>query len=276
MEQIVIEFLQSIRSPFWDGFFYMITMLADKWSFLLLFCIIYWCIDKKLGYLVGVTLLSTSSVNSLVKEYVKAPRPFETLNINAFGRETASGYSFPSGHTQTSASFFTLLSLKTSKMMIGIGILFTVLIALSRLYLGVHWPKDVIYGIAAGMLVAGGLFIIDKFAGELFTGIIILGFTAAFLFLPIPKNSDFTNSLYTMVGITAGKIFETFFVGFGPARTIVAGIGRILFGLIVTSASFISIYYFFPSYPFLYFTISSFVATGLIPLAFEKEMKKYY
>lgn len=276
MEQIVLEFFQNLRNPFLDGLFYAFTMLADKWSFLLLFCIIYWCIDKKLGYLIGVTLLSTTAVNSLIKEFFKVPRPFEMMDIPVIGKETAGGYSFPSGHSQSSASFFTMLSLKTSKKMIGFGILMTILIATSRLYLGVHWPKDVIYGIAIGMMVAGVLFVAEKFSNEIIAGIFALVLILVLFISPFEINQDFANSLWALIGATAGKMFETLFVGFGPSRTFIAGIGRTLFGLIVTLACFVSIYYFFSTLPFLYFSIPTFVATGLVPLAFEKEMKKYY
>lgn len=273
---MIIEFFQSIQNPFLDGLFHGITMLGDNFTFLLLFAIVYWCVDKKLGYLLGMTLLFTSSVNSAVKEYFKAPRPFETLDIHTIGKGTAGGYSFPSGHSQSSASFFTLLSLKTSRIMIGIGIFFTVLIAVSRVYMGVHWPKDVVYGITIGMTAAGLVFVVDKITNEMIAGCFVLCLSLAIFFSPLEINQDFSYSLWAMVGITAGSLFERLFVGFGPSRTIVAGIGRVLFGLIVSAASLVVIYYFFPHYPFLYITVSTFVASGLVPLAFEKEMKKYY
>lgn len=275
MDTIVIEYLQKIQNPFLDQFFSIVTALADRWTFLLLFCILYWCFDKRIGFLLGTALLFTSAVNSVIKEYFKDPRPFQVLDIRAIAIETADGYSFPSGHTQTAATFVTLLSLRHSKKWIFPAILITVLIALSRVYLGVHWPKDVIYGIVVGMAVAGLAFFIQTYSNEWFAAFSLLFLCFAFYLSPLEINSDFLSAFSALAGVLSGRIFEAVFVNFGPARTVSAAIGRVFFGLSVTGASFISLYYFFHSYPAVYLGVTAFVATGLIPLAYEKEMKKY-
>lgn len=280
MEQMILEFFETMRNPFLDGLFYSISVIADQWSYLLLFGMIYWCFNKKLGIGIGVALLFSSAVNIVVKEYFREPRPFQVLDIKAFGIETAKGYSFPSGHAQSASSFFTFLSLRSSKKWIGVGIFVTVAVALSRLYLSVHWPKDVIYGITIGMILSGVLFFVDRISSEHLMGTFAVVILTAPFFLHLPVNL-LHNPLYTgvfgaIVGAVVGAWFESRFVKFGPARTVFSGIGRMAFGVIVTSASFVATYYFFQNHPWIYHLIPSFVATGLIPLAFEKEMKKYY
>ena len=109
--------------------------------------IVFWCVNKQKGYY----LLSVGFVGTVINQFLKitfrVPRPWvkdPNFTIVESAREAASGYSFPSGHTQTSVGLFGGLALKFRNRAIKIAsIALCVLVPLSRMYLGVHTPADV-------------------------------------------------------------------------------------------------------------------------------------
>jgi len=109
--------------------------------------IVFWCVNKQKGYY----LLSVGFVGTVINQFLKilfrVPRPWvkdPSFTIVESAREAASGYSFPSGHTQTSVGLFGGLALKFKNRAVRIAsIALCVLVPLSRMYLGVHTPADV-------------------------------------------------------------------------------------------------------------------------------------
>ena len=137
-----VKLVQSFSSPLLDVFFSIITYLGDENLFILIFCLVYWCINKKFAYIMGFAFLSNGILNTALKGIFKVPRlspkqGIRTIKINM------EGYSFPSGHAQSAASYWTSLMLKIRGNWFYItGILVILLVGLSRIYLGLHTLKD--------------------------------------------------------------------------------------------------------------------------------------
>lgn len=149
----IIKFIQSFTSPFLDSFFQTVTMLGEEYFYIVILALVFWCIDKRYGYKLSFAFLFSGVINGVVKSIVNAPRPIGMEGIRSLRVETATGTSFPSGHTQNITSFLVSLMKQLRRFWVYVtGAVLILLVAVSRLYLGVHWPADVLGGIAIGAL----------------------------------------------------------------------------------------------------------------------------
>ena len=151
----LLYWLESIRNPVLDGFFSAITYLGSEIVFMILALAIYWCVSKSQGlYLLSVGCLGTT-LNQFLKITCRIPRPWvrdPDFTIVESARADATGYSFPSGHTQNAVGTFGCLAVDARRPWLRVVlIVLAVLTAFSRMYLGVHTPWDV--GAAAVMAV---------------------------------------------------------------------------------------------------------------------------
>ena len=157
----VLYFLENIRNPVLDLFFSFITLYGEETVFMAVGMIIFWCFDKYQGYYLLCTGFTGTILNQFMKMTFRIPRPWvkdPSFTIVESAREAATGYSFPSGHTQTSVGLYGGIARWNRNRTIRIiAICFCVLVPLSRLYLGVHTPLDVIVsvGIALALIFLG-------------------------------------------------------------------------------------------------------------------------
>lgn len=213
----VIKFIQSFHNPFFDQLFQLITMLGEDYFFMAAVALIFWCINKRFGYRLGFAYLSNGLLNTTIKQIFKIPRPFERDNtLRALRLETAGGYSFPSGHMQCTASFWTSMMLEIkSKWMYLTGILLIILVGISRMYLGVHTPQDVIAGAAIGALwvfISNKMFDYAERTGKkiIFLVVIIPAIIGMLAF----KNNDYYKIAGTVISFYIGYLIETKYIDF--------------------------------------------------------------
>lgn len=143
-----LYFLERIRMPGLNEFMLAITTLGEEAAFLVVALVLFWCVNKKMGYYVlTVNYIGTIGVQFL-KLLFRVPRPWvldPNFTILEQAREAANGYSFPSGHTMSSVATFGALAYTTkNKVMRWVCIAIAVLVPFSRMYVGVHTPKDVL------------------------------------------------------------------------------------------------------------------------------------
>ncbi len=162
----ILYFFESIRHPFFDYFFYLVTALGAEVFFIALAITVYWCVNKRFGYYLISVCFFGAVINQILKLFCRVPRPWiidPDFSIVELARSGAPGYSFPSGHTQNAVSIAgcfavsakELVRTKRVRNLLYVLCAFVaVFVAVSRMYLGVHTSWDVlISAIIAAMLV---------------------------------------------------------------------------------------------------------------------------
>ena len=121
--------------------------------FLLLLPALYWCVEASIGLRVGVILLLSTSVNEALKLAFHGPRPY-WYSTDVIGYASELSFGVPSGHAQIAFGVWGMLASSIRKWWgWPIAILIIAMIGISRLYLGVHFPHDVILGWLIGALL---------------------------------------------------------------------------------------------------------------------------
>lgn len=166
MEINIIKAFQSIANSFLDVVFWMITKMGEEIFFLLVFSGIYLLYSKKFSFKFTLYYLTSVAVNAVIKLIIRRPRPYVTSS-EVVDRLHASEYSFPSGHSQGYFLESTVISQELGKsntkkwlksVIISVLYVLGVLVMMSRLYWGQHYPSDTIVGAMLGLSIP---FVID-------------------------------------------------------------------------------------------------------------------
>ena len=158
----LLYWFESIRHPVLDVFMSLITHLGEETFFMVGALFVFWCVDKRRGYY----LLCVGFVGTLINQWLKiicrVPRPWvkdPDFTIVASARAEATGYSFPSGHTQTAVGFFGGIARFTGRLWLRVAcIVILLLVSVSRMYLGVHTPEDVGVSFVVGAVLVLALY----------------------------------------------------------------------------------------------------------------------
>ena len=154
--------LERIRNPVLDAFFSLITHLGSETLFIAIAIVVFWCVNKRTGYYLLTVGFFGTIFNQFLKLVCRVPRPWvrdPDFTIVEAARADATGYSFPSGHTQSITGSMGCLA-RTSKnrtaRMLYLAVI--ALTAFSRMYLGVHTPADVGTSLVIGAVLVLGLY----------------------------------------------------------------------------------------------------------------------
>ena len=287
----ILKVFQSIRNPILNALFLILTISTEVPVIVILSAIMYWCINKKYGQKLLFALTSNIAINTGIKEFVKAPRPIGIEGLKSLRVSTATGYSFPSGHTQTATTFWTSLMIIFRKKWVNIlGIVMILGVGLSRLYLGVHWPIDVIggwiFGIVFTVIFLKLFDIVDKNKDY---RLLLLTLIPFIIYIFIVKSDSYVKMLGLFIGFIIGYIIEDKFIKFNTiyeykkevnfsSKTcnrkdyIVKSVYRFLLGIFTLLLVFLILNYIMPKhliFKFIKYLIITLYAVAGVPALFK-------
>ncbi len=240
----LLKFIQSISNPFLDVLFQMITITAEETFFIFVAAWFLWCYDKRAGYRIGFAFLTSSILNPFLKSIFRFDRPIGVEGIESQRVHTAGGSSFPSGHTQGATSFWLGIMLYFRKRSVWIlGIVMSLLVAFSRLYLGVHWLTDILGGMFFAILwVLFVTYLFDyslKKKNFLYLWLVLVPFVIIYLipFFTGTVTADDKNmvvSLGSSIGFLLGYMFENKFIGFQVKNKFYKQLLKLIIGIGIT------------------------------------------
>lgn len=241
-EVSLIQWLQSWIGTVGIAIASAFTMLGEDLVCVAIIGFLYWCWDKELGKSIGINLLFAVTLSGMIKNIVLRRRPyFDNEGIECLkavdGKAdiydiSAQGYSFPSIHAVKAVTMYTSLGLYTKKKiwMAVLGIILPLLIGLSRVALGVHYPTDVI----AGWLIGAAVIFLVPFLKKkiknrwVFYAILVLATVPGWFFC---KSTDYYTGFGFLTGFILATEFEDRFVKFETTRNVLRWILRLLIGI---------------------------------------------
>lgn len=291
----ILDFFHDINCDFLTAFFYFITEFGAETIAIALLAVIYYCYNKDIGKTLGYICINSMMLNSVVKSLFLADRPFqyegkEYLRVLDEAKDGATGTSFPSGHSQSAGSLYTsLIILFKNKWIRIISAILLVLVPISRVYLGVHFPGDIVVGVLLGIGTSLlGAFLINYFKKKGYS-LYILYSISLVIFLPFvlinisnPLVSATFKAYGLYVGFVLGCLIEEKKVNFDYNVKWYYKLIRIIIGAILLLGIKSGVKVVFNMIDFIpknildlirYF-LMSFVGIGIFPLIFKKYEKK--
>ncbi len=284
----LMEAFQSVSNSVLTAVAKIFTLFGDEYLVILVLGLLYWCVDKKLGRRAALALSGTMIFGTLIKGAFQRRRPYmDNKSVKCIRAAhpdedimspAAQGFSMPSLHAAMSVSVYGTLAHETKKRsLIVLGILFPFFIGLSRIYLGVHYPTDVLLGWFIGLILMFVLNGVDrKFGYKIgFTAMIIIG-SAGFFFC---RDDEFFSSYGIAVGLLFGFMYEEKYVNFEKSAKWWSYIVRPVSGVLIFAmvsvilkipAKAISAEWLDFAYRLVRYAVSTFVIIGPYPHLFKK------
>lgn len=275
-----LHYLESIRTPPAEVFFSACTFLGSQAVLFVMFALNYWCIDKKFGYEICTSFFLSALFVQGLKITFRVPRPFVrdiTLHPSELAVDGATGYSFPSGHTQTSSSVMIPVAAEYRKKPVIsiICVILLVLTAFSRLYLCVHTPEDVLVSFLITAACTAGVMLLRRKTSEdkmvtVFSVVLLVGAVFTVIYAVILKNNGVIENKYladciknagACLGYIAGIFLERKFIKFeAKVSSPKEGVIKVVCGLLGAAAILSGMKLFYSNVLFLdgvrYFLVS--------------------
>lgn len=247
----LIHTIQLVHGPTLDAIFKAITFLGEEEFFLILLPLMFWCVDFAVGARLAFVFLLSAYANTGLKDLFAHPRPFEldpTVKLH-----DAEGYGLPSGHSQSAVVVWGTIAVWFRKTWLwAVAVLLMVLIGFSRVYLGVHFPTDVLGGWAVGaVFLAACLALEPRFTAWLkrtsLTVQLALAVVVPLALLLLHPTKDTGSSMAVLMGMGVGVALSRRIAPFSADGPLWQRIVRLLVGLIVLLILYLGLKLVFPA-----------------------------
>lgn len=282
----ILDFFDQFKCKFLDIFNQYISEIFGMIAIVLIIMVVYWCISKENGKMIAYNSIVIMCINGILKGFINRKRPFETegkeylrkLNLKKDG---ALGSSFPSGHSMNAAGLYgSVIYFYHEKKYFLFDIfciIVTILVGVSRIYLGVHFFTDVLFGILFSIVL---LIVFSKIQlllknKNLFLYLVTLIIIGPFCFFG-EFGRSYIKSYGLLVGFVMGTLLEEKFINFDNNVSLKNKIIRVLLGVVFVGGIYL-IYSLVPTnlhnnyiFTFICHSLLAFNGFFLVPLIFNK------
>ena len=225
----IVLWFQTWRGPLMETYARIFDFMGLIEFYLIVLPLIYWCIDAVFGRRLGLLLLGSLWSNNVLKDWWARPRPYQ-VSTQVSNLKTEGTYALPSAHTQGATTLWAMVGLRLRRNWVtALAVAYVILMGISRLVMGVHFPQDVLVGWALGLLWLGAYLCLGPRTSRWLAGQnswtligLVLGFTVLGLLIqPILRPFATTaameagsTSLGAFLGMGIGFVLETRHLGF--------------------------------------------------------------
>jgi membrane-associated phospholipid phosphatase len=245
-----ILWVQSFSSPFLDALLTAATLLGEEEFYLVFLPLIYWCFNKRVGIRLAYAFLLSTYFNLFIKDLFGIPRP-DDPRVRVLRTETTP--SFPSNHAQGAVVTWGYLATQwQNKVFWMVAIILILLNSSSRVYLGVHFPQDLVGGIAIGVLYLLAFNWVTARWGEALSGFPLVAKAILALLLPLAllaahPSEDAAMAMGALSGMGLGFLLEGEVVRFSADGRWWRRVLRFLVGLILVGFFYVGLKAVFPA-----------------------------
>jgi membrane-associated phospholipid phosphatase len=244
---LVFEFFRSIATPGLDKVVKVVTDLGSVSFYMIAIPIIYWCVNKSLGFSLGMITSISSYINVGLKFIFKIPRPYVAyphLDAPDYLLSTGTGWSFPSGHAQGTSTFWAYSAWQVKRAgFTALSVIIVAVVGLTRVYATVHYPTDVLVGTALGLIIVQLYMYLEHILAQRKTrisvgtavaaSIVIPGVAFALSSISFELARESASLLGFTMGLGVGYALEKEYVKYDVRACLLIQVVKVLWGLAV-------------------------------------------
>ena len=271
IDMLFLEWMISLEGSVLTAFFKLVSIIANETLYLIVISISYWCVSKRKAFHMIVMLCFSGYIGIVIKEFMKIPRPYTYDGIQSLYEKSAASYSFPSTHVQLATTFWGSFMILCKKRIIWmIGIVFIILVAISRLYLRVHWLSDIIGAVLFSVIV---VYLYTKVTMGLSDRKFILLqriiLAVSLIMYVMTSQVDNLKLLGVLTGSTIGIMLENHFINMNESNDFKMQVVKTVLGLSILLVVQLLLKKVIPDMYYLRYVLTGFTITFLCPFMFH-------
>lgn len=271
IDMLFLEWMISLEGSVLTAFFKLVSIIANEALYLIVISISYWCVSKRKAFHMIVMLCFSGYIGIVIKEFLKIPRPYTYDGIQSLYEKSAASYSFPSTHVQLATTFWGSFMILCKKRIVWIiGIVFIILVAISRLYLRVHWLSDIIGAVLFSVIV---VYLYTKVTMELSDRKFILLqriiLAVSLIMYVMTSQVDNLKLLGVLTGSTIGIMLENHFINMNESNDFKTQVVKTVLGLSIMLIMQFILKKVIPDMYYLRYAVTGITITFLCPFIFH-------